>query len=346
MYLLLIITVFIENAYAFEKESRPEKKTEPIMHDGKPLNDESWHYYVDKELIPEEEIILPPPPPPAVSSGKGSEQKPEAFSVEWFKQNIAIIQARAMDNPNDKDAVRAHLYAQKVMLDKAELFAHQVSYQQSIDPNLQEGVRVPIVGAARTMNLMQRSEHREEAVNEILKKGGLIYFHDPNCKFCIDMVPSINYVKKVYPHADLRVNTIGDTTQIKGLKPDIPVYIDSGVNDLFEINYFPTFALYVPPQSPNDMPQGHIISQGKVYFREMEKRLINIGFETGLLDDSFYDTIFRDQKGLMSPDVLKAMPADIADDPVKMVNAIIDSMDPNYNPMNPKHNQSSEKRNP
>ena len=166
IFFILIITVFIENAYAFEKESRPEKKAEPIMHEGKPLNDESWHYYVDKELLPEEEIILPPPPPPAVSSGKGSEQKPEAFSVEWFKQNIAIIQARAMDNPNDKDAVRAHLYAQKVMLDKAELFAHQVSYQQSIDPNLQEGVRVPIVGAARTMNLMQRSEHREEAVDE------------------------------------------------------------------------------------------------------------------------------------------------------------------------------------
>jgi conjugal transfer pilus assembly protein TraF len=318
-----------------EKQSGLKKAT-PITHNGKPLNEDSWHYYVDKETQ-KPKPVPPPPPLPKGAGGKSDSEKPDAFSVEWFQANFSVIKQAAIDSPNDPKAVRAYLYAQKVMLDKAEVFAKQVSYQQSVDPNLQEGVRVPMVGAAKTISILRKQEFREQAMDAIFEKAGVIFFHDPKCKYCKRMIVTLNFLKNNHPSVDIRVNTLGTDTVIPGLKSEIPVYLDSGLASMFNVQYYPTIALFQPGTDTSE-PIAHIVSQGYVFYTELEKRMINIGFESRMLDSKHYDQIFEDDKGLLSPDALKAMPKDIADDPVKLINAVIDSMDPDYNPMDPADN--------
>ena len=76
-----------------------------------------------------------------------------------------------------------------------------------------------------------------------------------------------------------------------------------------------------------------------MFFSEARKRMINIAFDQGILDEKWVDEIYAEQKGLISTEKLRTMPSDIADDPVKLINAVLDSMDPEFNPMNPKNDK-------
>jgi conjugal transfer pilus assembly protein TraF len=337
-HLTILLTFVVLNMPFLVIAQEQEKEEDPVAINGKILNKTSWHYYVDpKEVEKKEPEKVPLPAPPASpSKSTQSGKAPEPFSVAWFKANYEKIENYAIDHPDDPRAIRALAYVERVMLDKSELFAYKKMYHQSVDPNLQEGIRVPITGASKSMMIHRRSTDRKAAMTDILKKVAVIYFHDPSCQFCRQMVPVLNILKSAHPHAEIRVASTHENPVVNKLNPTIPVYQDTGLIELFNITIFPSVALFLPPNNV------YVIAQGSVYFSELEKRMINVAFEEDILGDEWFDTINRDQKGLMSAKALRELPEDIADDPIKLINAVVDAMDPNHNPMNKKYDISYE----
>ena len=190
LFFVLLLSVVTFHSIAYAQENSDKKPPEPVQIDGKVVNDSSWHYYNEDPIEKEEELepsVPSPAPAPVPTPTPSSKPRPEAFSVEWFKENYVKIENHAIDNPNDPNAMRALMYMEKVMLDKSETFAYKKRFHQQSDPNLQEGVRVPITGATNSLLIRERRETRKEAMHEIFKHVGVIFFHDPKCLFCSEL---------------------------------------------------------------------------------------------------------------------------------------------------------------
>ena len=216
-------------------------KTVPIKSHNK-KEDLGWHHYWDeeKQKVVKKDIL--PSTPPSTAPTKSI--KP--FTTEWFKENFVLIQQKAIDSPT-KQNMRALLYAERVMADKSEVFARRKQFVQSVDPLLQEGTRIPMMGAAKNALMIYKSEQKEEALLEMQKHVGLALFYDGSCHFCQKMIPVINLLK-IQSGLNIRVfvkNVPG--LYIPKLNSDIPVYPDNGYSDQFKINFWPAMVMLEPP---------------------------------------------------------------------------------------------------
>jgi len=273
-----------------------------------------WHHYWDEEKAKKEKEKKKK----SVSAPTSSASKPlKPFSTKWFKANFQIIQQRAIDSPT-KNNLRALLYAERVMADKSEVFARRKQFEQSVDPLLQEGTRIPMMGAAKNALLIYKDEQKQEALQEIQKYAGIALFYDGACKFCKPMIPVINLMK-LKLKLDIRVfakNAPGN--YIPKLISDIPVYPDNGYSEQFNISYWPAVVMLRPPQDV------FVISQGSLTLNELTKRMVNVAFDQNILDEEWYYRVYPEQKDLINPDKIRDLPVDIASDPVELINQVVD----------------------
>ena len=271
-----------------------------------------WNFYWEN-IIEEEEANKKKEAPVTLPS----EQKlpPKPLSTEWFKSNFQVITSRAVDNPS-KENLQALLYAERVMLDKSETFARKKNFYQSVMPSLQEGARLPMTGSAATAFRTFKSEQRREAMYEISNHAGLVFFYDHDCAHCSGMVPLVNRLfrenkQKVYVIAK---NLHGRT--INRLDTKIEVFPDEGQSETFNIQVWPAIVMLRPPIDVL------VVAQGSLFYPELEKRIINIAFETNILTDEWYHRVYPEQKGLISNNQLDGVPLDVQNDPVKLINFI------------------------
>ncbi|MGK2231377.1 MAG: conjugal transfer pilus assembly protein TraF [Colwellia sp.] len=303
--LLCLFICFSVQVYAQVKTKQAPIKTHNINENL------GWNFYW--EHLDEEEIK------PEINK-TNEDSKPEIkplkpLSTLWFKENFEVIRNRAVDNPT-KENVQALLYAERVMLDKSESFARKKNFYQSVMPSLQEGSRLPMTGSAATAFRSFKGEQRREALQEIANHAGLVFFYDHDCVHCSGMIPLVNRLfrenkQKIYVIAK---NLRGKT--INRLDTDIDVYPDQGQSETFNIKVWPAIVMLRPPIDVL------VVAQGSLYYSELEKRLINIAFETNILTDDWYYRVYPEQRGLISNNQLDGVPEDVQDDPVKLVNFI------------------------
>ena len=79
---------------------------------------------------------------------------------------------------------------------------------------------------------------------------------------------------------------------------------------------WPAVVMMRPPQDV------YIIAQGAVYYKELETRLVNIAFETEILDQEWFYRVYPEQRGLISEGQIAGVPEDVLNDPVKLINHI------------------------
>ena len=121
---------------------------------------DGYFWYKDKPKVK-------PKPKPKVEEKPKSEAKPEEKKAEpkeekkqdfgsaaWIREKQKELLELAISNPTEEN-VRAYLYVNRLMLDRADEFARISKKVTDADPMLSESVRVPISALARQQALWQ-----------------------------------------------------------------------------------------------------------------------------------------------------------------------------------------------
>ena len=287
--------------------------------------DLGWLFYWGDDEKPEpEEEPVPAPSAPAESAQK----PPKPMSVEWFAKNYQVIRDRAVNNPT-RENLRAELYAQKVMMDKSEVYARKRQYMQKSDPLLQEGDRLPLFGATSLAMIQNQDILKEKALGELYNESGLMVFYDENCQFCRQSITVVNYLHRKFPKLDIRVyaRNTAQPDVVQGLLQDIKVYPDDLINvsERLEITNWPSYVLVTPDNTFS------LISKGMINLDTLKDRTLIAGFEHGILGKEWYEKIHHTQMGLIASNEYSDLPSGMEEDPVLLINSVIDMINDSSN---------------
>lgn len=260
---------------------------------------EGWWWYKDpkeKPPKPKEETPPPPPPAPAPEAPKAIET-PKLMSVEWLRKNLEVLREKAIDDPTD-DNVKNYLYAQRVMMDKAEQFSRKAIDVAQNDPLLDERNRFPVSNYA--MSYLQRSAHkaREKALKELAAKGGIWFFYDTSCRFCMIQMAAVDGIKKAHGFSVLNISMDG-----KGLAGMDKYVRDKGHFKEFGLTLVPSVVFAVPPR------KFMVLSQGALAGEDLEKRLLAYAKTEGLISKDLEKEIFLMDRGLLTTEDMKDLEA-------------------------------------
>lgn len=319
--LSLLFSVLPAHAQEGKKDGdylqRKNQNTKPVRAAGE--DDLGWNFYFPDEMKkPKEEVMPPTPSQPAPSDAK----KIKPMSVEWFSEHYPAIRNRAINDPTPEN-LAAELFAQKVMLDKSEVYSRKRQFVQSTDPFLQEGTRLPMFGAASTAMVSENLQLKTEALSDVFDSTGMIIFYDHACTYCRKVIPIINYLKSTYPDFDIRI--MGRNTPkpdfIPTVREDIPIYPDEvfkmAENLPIPIQHWPAFLLTQPPNN------AYIVAQGAVSRTELFNRILNVSFEQKILGKDWYEKINKNQAGLIASSMYASLEDGIEDDPTALIDAVI-----------------------
>lgn len=296
-------------------EAQDKDKSKAIRMAGQ--EDLGWFFYWgdDDPKQPETPKIEPSVTPPSTS------EPVKPMSVEWFAKNYQVIRDRAVDSPT-RENLRAELYAQKVMMDKSEVFARKRQFMQKSDPLLQEGDRLPLFGATSLAMIQNQKSLKKEALTSLYNQSGLMVFYDEDCRYCRQSIHVINYLHRNYPHLDIRVyaRNTAKPDIVQGLMPEVKVYPDDLINmsKRLDVTNWPSFVLVTPDNTFT------IVSKGMIGLDSLTDRTLIAGFEHGILGKEWYDKIYHTEMGLIASNEYGELPEGMADDPVLLINSVID----------------------
>lgn len=266
--------------------------------------EQGWFWYKKEPELREEKTPLPRKPevkPEVQSIQIAPEEKPikepEHFSVEWFQQKYLGVLSNAVDNPTPEN-VREYRYATRVMLDKASNFAHEFKRQSLLDPLLDESNRYPFASTPRGSFQRFTNEQKKAAINSIKEKVGFWVFVDEGCHFCVLQYPII---ERTFKQNNMTVQYITkDGKRPSWMKEDAEVLPDLGQSSHLKIKVRPATAMIVPPKKIVVLTQGMLSSD------LLEERMLTAAYVENLLDKQTRMLAFPMEKGLLTPDDIKA----------------------------------------
>lgn len=250
--------------------------------------EDGWFWYEDPppEQAPAEEE---PPATPAPGPASG----PAPMSVEWLRTNLPILRDKAIDQPTSEN-VAAYFYAQRIMMDKAQVFSDKAREITSSDPLLDENLRVPFASAAKTAQLRNSNESKKEILAAVAEKAGLWFFHDDTCQYCETQVPVANTLARRYGIPVVYISRQGGA--IPGLDPGIKVRPAEGRFERLGVTHTPSVMMLVPP---NDY---YLIAQGFTSLSSLEDRIVNAAHRYGLVDERLYQDAVPTSRGVLQAD--------------------------------------------
>lgn len=275
---------------------------------------DGYFWYKDPKDAPPKK----PKKPPSPAAGQKAAKAPKAtepFSVDWLRTNLPILLERAIDDPS-KENVEAYLYAQRIALDKSQLYAEKARTVVTADPFLDENNRVPLSTFAKRSFLRDIDEQSTEAVKELATKGGLWVFVDSRCHFCADQVAQTEELRKKYGFLVKYISVDGAPV------PGAPEWVkDNGHVKILRLKMTPTVVFAVPPKDYL------VISQGLMAHDQMVERLLVAAEDRKLLPETMTARVNPYTRGVLSP-------ADVADgasdDPKEWVARLKEKLEKRY----------------
>ncbi len=232
----------------------------------------------------------------------------QKVDVNWLVKNYPLLEKRAIDNPTEAN-ISAHLYAKRIIMDKAQRFEEMHMKVVNEDPLLNENNRVPYasVGAQTIRNADYIAQ--QKAVRELAEVGGLVAFVDGSCRFCAMQVPILAMLKTSYGMETLVVS-------IDGRKPKGytgPIVVDNGLYKKLDLKLTPSI-VYVP------RPKGYagdvdpnkylVVAQGFYAADELTKLIAFAGHNTKLLSSETARDLDVWTRGVASTQDLQSLTLD------------------------------------
>lgn len=264
---------------------------------------EGWFFYKDPTEKKEKVEEVPPPAPPvkAPDATPAEPKAPPLFSVDWIAKNLEELRKKAIDDPTPEN-LRAHMYAQRVMLDKAQNFADKTIRVVREDPFLDENNRIAIGTAMRARALQRQDTAIQAALKDIGKKAGLYFFFKTSCQpYCNDQYLIVNRLAK--RHNMTLFNVSLDGSSYKEMAGQV-VKVDAGQFKQMELRFVPATVLVIPPNKVV------VLAQGATALDELESRIVAAAQDHQLLSKEQLAEVNIYTKGILSSDEMS--PATIA----------------------------------
>jgi conjugal transfer pilus assembly protein TraF len=214
------------------------------------------------------------------------------FSVKWLQEQLPVLRERAIDNPTRKN-VSIYLYAQRVMMDKADRFSTMFQRVALTDPLLDENNRFPFATAFRSVTLRARSWAQKEILKGLSKKAGIFFFYKSDCKYChFQIFPLKQFVARY--GFELKLVSL-DGKPMPGAET-APFMKDSGQAKAWNITVVPAIVLAAPPDRVG------VVSQGLLSTDALVSRILLAAEELELLSPDELRLAHLEQRGILTPE--------------------------------------------
>lgn len=242
---------------------------------------DGWFWY---------ETLPPPPPPPALEPDPEAPPPPAAvvpvvpppagpppLSAAWFRAELERYRDTAIDDPSPEN-VRAYLYLQKVMLDKADAFA-QVSRQAVAgDPYLDAVTERPLSPFAANAISAEATARRAAVLQELAARTGILFFVDGACGVCVRQADVLLAAQRQFGFALLTVSRDGRAPA--GL--ELPLRADGGQAAQLGVVATPALFLMRPPDAI--LP----LAQGALDLDTLSERIVGQAHQAGWVDEATF----------------------------------------------------------
>lgn len=247
------------------------------------------YYWYKQDPEPEEvKPEKPPVPTPAPAAKASAPKQIKPMSSEWLRENLPKLMDLAVDNPT-KENVANYMYAQRILLDKAQNFSEQVKTVVATDPFLDENNRMPLSQFAQAGFARGIGRAEEEALKFVAGKAGLWVFVDTpdKCSACATYASEIIQgsggdagVAKRYNFNSrvINVSTRDGLTAARKLG----------------LSVTPTTVLVVPPRGI------YVVSQGLMSQSQLKERILIAAKSTEMLPQAMLKSINPYSNGILS----------------------------------------------
>lgn len=258
---------------------------------------DGWHWYEDppEEPEPSEEEVEPPPVP--ASSSQEKTEGPAPLSTAWIRETLPVLRDKAIDDPSTMN-VSAYMYAQRIMMDKAQVFSDRVKETVEADPLLDENLRLPFASAAKVAVLQSASRKKQELLDGLSEKIGIWLFYDETCVHCKAQLGPINQLVRKNEMTVEVISLYSD--QVDGLDKSVKVRRDNGQFKRLGINFKPAVMMVAPPDG------FYLVSQGFTAYTTLVDRVLAAANRYGFItQEDFYD-VSPMSRGVLRADAVKA----------------------------------------
>lgn len=279
-----------------------------------------WFWYeeppVEEEKKPEEK----PEPDQAQPAPEAQEPEPEALpptgSVAWLKVMLPRLKEKAIDEPTETN-IKAYFYAQRLMMDKAELFSRATIETIKNEPMLDEDLRYPVSNAASDA-LADSASKQKDALLKIISGSTalMLFFKGNDCALCGQALAALTGLESRYGFTIIPVSLDGVPLPVGGYKTQY----DNGLAEHLGVITTPAIAMVVPP---NDV---RIVSYSTISMEAAANRILSSARDMGLITPQEFNATSRmAQIGLITPANMVDAPADPTQEPEEFVNRMRDA---------------------
>lgn len=280
--------------------------------------EEGWMWKKEpKEKKPKEPEL--PAPKKEDEKPVEPESKPEdskqPFSTKWLNENLPKLLEKALDEPTEEN-LAAYFYAQRMALDKSQVFAEKSRAFVAQDPLLDETSRVPMASFARMDNMRGATEAKEKAIKRLSSIGGIWMFYRSDCKYCEPMADAVLGFKNKH-----KFNTLFISLDQKPLSIVKEWVKDEGQAKKLGVKIAPTVMFVVPPSNY------FVVSQGAMSTPELMDRILLAAESNKLLTEQEIREIYPDRRGVLGTE---AMQDGATTDPKELVKRIRERLNQTY----------------
>lgn len=214
---------------------------------------DGWFWYINPD------IKMKPKVTPKNKSGFSSE------SVNDLREKAKKLLEQAVMKPSNEN-ITAYLTVQKVILEKAETFAHKWKEVVWSTPELDYIAVHPVSNTGLNLYKQERNRQQEKELMGISQRSGIFFIFSSTCQYCIAQAGILKRFSEKYGFSVLPVTIDG-----KGL-PEYPYpYMDNGTSEKLGVERTPSIFLVSPPDIIKP------VSSGLLTFDELEKRISTLG---------------------------------------------------------------------
>ncbi len=255
--------------------------------DGRFINrkSEGWFWY-EVEPEPVEPVLEKKEEPKIVVSEQSKpedtkpvDQGPAPLSAAWFRENLPKYKDAAWDNPTIEN-VKAYLYLQRFVMDRAEQFSDTWELAMTGDPFLDEISRRPSATFGNTVLDSAAGKAQEELISSIAKKAGIFFFFKSDCEMCEAQAPVIEMFTRSSGFAVVPVSTDGKPL-VSGIFKDFRK--DKGHAKLMGVSSLPATYLMTKDGSFES------VGQGVMSHSELQKRVLIAAKRNGWVSDEEFN---------------------------------------------------------
>lgn len=284
--MLVLASCMTANAVANDSPAIVQSDTQEHTFYGD--KERGWYWYETNPETGEEEMFFQPTPeskpvvvPRDPNNSQPSQQakKPEdvPLSQAWFRENFEKYRDYAIENPEDREAMRTYLYLEKYMRDRATKFAYARQEMVYADPYLDATTnRATANFGMKDMNIAA-TENKQHSLTQLGESTGVFFFYRSDCPFCKRQMPLLKIMEERYGFTIKPISLDGQPL------PDSPwedYLVDSGQARQLGVLKVPAMYLYEPQSQSVEL-----IAQGLQSLPQLETRTVLAAHRVGLMTE-------------------------------------------------------------